>query len=234
MVARSDEHAVFGLAVDASEASCLDGTPLLREAQSVGDKDPAVVRRVRREEGLPVGLRVREGLREPHLVVVRAELPGEGRVRCVVSRHRVAWIVPLEVGPAPVSTVVFRNRRAAGADRGRVAEIEGERPSRGASHAERPVDPVSGRVAEVLFQLHDIAFDRLHDDVPRRNFRVDGIAVRNSKRNRRHKNRNQWSYHFASFVFNHVGRVGYFNAETQSTQRVILCKSLTHFKPESP
>ena len=67
--------------------------------------------------------------------------------------------------PAPALAAVVADGRAAHADGVALGEVERQRAPRPAPHAEMPVKPVPGRVAQVLMQKDVVALDAFHHDI---------------------------------------------------------------------
>ena len=188
VVATRDEDAVLRRAGKASVSHARDIRALARLAERLqlhlARRD---VRGVARDERLPVREHVRMALVEECLVLLRTERVGElVLLRLAVERigERLAAVRGDD-----------RTAHSDGPSAVLVGKDELHRLPRGALHAERPVEPAVLRVAQVLPDLGDVAFDRVNDDVPGGNVVVDGERRRRVDGRRDAEGEEQFAVH---------------------------------------
>src|SRR5262249_4473398 len=143
---------VSGLAVGATHKEQLDVPALAGLAERV-DLQVRILLEAP-EEAFEVVAQVRKGEAEAHLLCVRREGVSEG------GTTDGLWAKPL-----PALAAIAADGRAAHADGVDLGEVEGQAVALRPADAEVPVEPVAGRVAEVLVQVDVVPVDAVQDDV---------------------------------------------------------------------
>ncbi len=152
VVARSEQHTQWGLAVESAESEFFYATSHLAFCQHA-----RLERRIAAmalKEGVQVRLEIRDCDREADLV--DAERNAVAKARSLDS---------FGAKPAPAAAVVRAYGRAAHANDIAIRELDIESFSGRAAYTEGPVEPWALRIAQVLMDSNSVTLDGVDDDV---------------------------------------------------------------------